>query len=252
MCAFQQVLGCCSSVALPCLLWRSFFLWWLFFSEREYQAFWKLSILSDLSATHPSAADSCSCPSTRDCVLWEALPPTPTLWGRLLKRCRVAFQLTQSWCIWEMHTSSLDCFSLHFLQELVSFDLQKISQRDTKSKQVLCVHCKRSPESGVLHGLHSFYFKLYSELCALFWTWAVSGLSATWCRCLYPFAASILPGFILQTSSPCPSLHELRIPLGQHDYFLLPAMYCLASCLVLTMDSYRCLTRFIQRRGYHV
>lgn len=47
-----------------------------------------------------------------------------------------------------------------------------------------------------------------------------------------PFPASILPGFIPKTWSPCLSLHVLRIPLGQHDYFLLPAVYPSTSCLV--------------------
>lgn len=65
MCDFQQVLGCCSSIALPCLVWRSFFLWQLFLSEREYQGFRKLSILSDLAPPTPQQLTAALAPPQR-------------------------------------------------------------------------------------------------------------------------------------------------------------------------------------------
>lgn len=140
----------CLSAALPCLVCRSFFLWWLFLSEREYQAFRKLSILSDLSA--PQQLTAALAPPQRILSFGKHCHPHQAL---LLKRCSVALQLTQSWCMWEMH-SSLDCFSLCFLRELVGSDFQQISQRGTKSEQVLSVHWKRSPESLTVESFPAF------------------------------------------------------------------------------------------------
>lgn len=74
------------------------------------------------------------------------------------------------------------------LSELSGFSFHQISKRGSRSGRVLSTHWKRSPESRKVEsfpGLHRFYFKLYSKFFALFWTWLVSGLSATWYRCLH-------------------------------------------------------------------
>lgn len=116
----------------------------------------------------------------------------------------------------------------------VALVLYQISNSSSKHVKVLSAHLKRSPESPIVESfscLHRLYFKLYSELFGLSWTWIVSGLSATWCRCLHPLLCQHSPSYyspnlIFLSEPPC-----VKDPFG--TTWLLPSACCasLTACL---------------------
>lgn len=120
-------------------------------------------------------------------------------------------------------------FPNDFWKSWVALVLHQISKSSSKSGKVLSTHLKRSPESLRVESfpfLHRFYFKLYSELFSRFWTWILSGLSATWCRCLHPLPCQHSPGHYSQnlislSEPPC-----VKDPFG--TTWLFPSACCVS------------------------
>lgn len=145
----------------------------------------------------------------------------------LPRRYKVSSQLTLSRCIQAIDVSSLLQLTLSERAGAFSFTPNiKEQLKIWKGLECSLEKIPREPESGILSLPSQNLFYVYRKPFALCWTWLVSGLSATWCRCLHRLPCQHSPSHYSQNLISLSERPCVKEPFG--TTWLFPSACCVS------------------------